>query len=60
MQDEAKGLQAKHAELINWSMQTTSCVSFPKGTTQTHKSMHEEVRGNEVIKRKNLHCEHYL
>ena len=60
MQDKAKGLQAKHAERINWPIQTTSCVSFPKDTIQIHRSMHEEVRGNDVIKRRYLYCEIYL
>ena len=57
MQDKAKGLQAKHVERINWPMQTTSCVYFPKDTIKMQRSMHEEVRGNEVIKRKYLCCE---
>ena len=57
MQDKAKGLQAKYAERINWPIQTTSCISFPKDTIQIHRSMHEEGRGNDVIKRKCLYCE---
>ena len=35
MQDKAKGTQTKYAERIDWPMQTTSCISFPKDTMQT-------------------------
>ena len=35
MQDKAKGIQAKYAERIDWPMQTTSCVSFPKDNADT-------------------------
>ena len=59
MQDKAKGMQARQAERINWPMQTTSCVPFPKDTTQILRSMQKEVRGNDkAIKRKYLYCEY--
>ena len=35
MQDKAKGIQARRAERINWPIQTTSCIPFPKDTIQT-------------------------
>ena len=34
MQDKAKGIQAKYAERIDWPIQTTSCISFPKDIIQ--------------------------